>query len=339
MKNIRFIPRKQIVGRRALAWLVLTLSLCAQAEPVSQVYKGIKQDSFYDICFRGEKGLVVGNNSVVLQSLDGGENWTPISVTSDSIAMLGVACRESGSVIVGQEGRIYVEENGGWSQVDSGTDARLLSVAMSDSGLGFATGGFGTVLRTKDSGATWSLLPIDWEATIEDFQEPHIYDVAVSNAGIVTLVGEFGLVLQSEDSGDSWHAVRKEHASLFAIHFADNSLGYAVGQDGEIIRTEDGGRSWVSIEANSSGNLLGVWSSYQGEVLITGIRTMLRSHDDGNTWESLVSDGIATGWYAGVAEALVHQSPSVHTEDDVADVVYAKVFAAGNYGEIIEILE
>jgi photosystem II stability/assembly factor-like uncharacterized protein len=333
MKATKCYRRDLSVGKQITAFLALTMSLGVAAQSSSLSYQGIGHDSFYDICFQGETGLAVGDHSVVLQSQDSGNSWQRLAVSDDSFAMLGVACLDSQSVIVGQEGRISIGQNGDWRSVDSGTEERLLSVSLTESGLGFAVGGFGTVLRTKDGGETWNAMVIDWEAVLQDFLEPHIYDVAISETGTITIVGEFGLVLQSQDNGENWTSVRRAEASLFAIQFSDVNHGYAVGQDGEVIRTGDGGKSWQSVDTGSSGNLLDVWSSQHGEVLITGIRTMLRSSDDGLSWTRVVSEDMATSWYQGVAQAT-----SIHQQEQNTAIV-ENVFAVGNSGKIIKILE
>jgi photosystem II stability/assembly factor-like uncharacterized protein len=263
------------------------------------VHQGIVHDALYDVCLYGQSGFAVGLAGTVLTTDDAGLTWENSSPTVDD-ALLGVSCGDSVSLVVGQGGLIMrkVGEDE-WSSIDSGTDQRLLSVSANESGLAVAVGGFGTVLQSKDAGLTWVPLSFDWEAILNDFLEPHIYDVRVSTDGIITLVGEFDLVLRSADEGETWDTVNKGDTSLFAIDFRNETNGFAVGQNGKVVKTLDGGLTWTVMPVPTQENLLDVWSS-EDQVLVTGIRTLLRSRDDGLNWEVVTEGDVTVQWYQAV---------------------------------------
>ena len=274
------------------------------------VHQGIVHDALYDICFLGQSGLAVGLAGTVLTTEDAGKSWQDGAV-GDSKALLGVSCGQKASIAVGQAGLIMRKAgDGDWANVDSGTDQRLLSVSANESGLAVVVGGFGTVLKSTDNGLTWAPLSFDWEAILNDFYEPHIYDVSISTDGIITLVGEFDLVLRSADQGESWDVVNKGDTSLFALHFRDASTGFAVGQDGKVVKTLDGGLTWNIMSVPTRENLLDVWSS-GSQVVVTGIRTFLRSRDDGLNWESVTKGDISVQWYQAVDGVSVGDVDSV----------------------------
>ena len=260
------------------------------------VRQGIVHDALYDVCLDGQSGLAVGLAGTVLATDDAGLTWQNVSPVVDT-ALLGVSCGKSVSLVVGQTGLIMRKEGEGeWSNIDSGTDQRLLSVSANESGLAVAVGGFGTVLKSNDGGLTWASLSFDWEAILNDFLEPHVYDVNVSADGIITLVGEFDLVLRSADQGETWDTVNKGDTSLFAVDFRDEINGFAVGQKGKVIKTLDGGLTWSIMRVPTEENLLDVWSSGK-QVLVTGIRTLLRSRDDGLNWEVITEGDVTVQWY------------------------------------------
>ena len=274
------------------------------------VHQGIVHDALYDVCFRGQSGLAVGLAGTALTSDDGGKSWQDGAVGVPS-ALLGVSCGQKTSLAVGQTGLLMRKSgDADWVKVDSGTDQRLLSVSANESGLAVAVGGFGTVLRSTDDGLTWAPLSFDWETILNDFYEPHVYDVSVSAEGIIKLVGEFDLVLRSADQGDTWEVVNKGDTSLFAVHFRDARTGFAVGQEGKIVKTLDGGLTWNIMPAPTKENLLDVWSS-GSQVLVTGIRTLLRSRDDGITWESVTEGDVSVQWYQAVDGVSGSDSDSV----------------------------
>jgi len=291
---------------------ILSAALCAgflsagalASEPptggmLDVVHQGIVHDALYDVCFLGQSGLAVGVAGSVLTTDDAGSSWQSGAVDVP-YALLGVSCGQKASIAVGQAGLIMRKEgDAAWAQVDSGTDQRLLSVSANESGLAVIVGGFGTVLKSTDAGQTWAPLSFDWEAILNDFYEPHVYDVSVATDGIITLVGEFDLVLRSEDQGETWATVNKGDTSLFALHYRDASTGFSVGQNGKVVKTVDGGLTWTVLPVPTTENLLDVWSS-GSQVLVTGIRTLLRSRDDGLNWEVITEGDVSVQWYQAI---------------------------------------
>ena len=274
------------------------------------VHQGIVHDALYDVCLDGQSGLAVGLAGTVLTTADAGLTWQEGSA-GVSLALLGVNCGKDVSLVVGQTGLIMRKAgDGDWTKVDSGTDQRLLSVSANDSGLAVVVGGFGSVLKSADGGLTWAPLSFDWEAILNDFYEPHVYDVNVSAEGIITLVGEFDLVLRSADQGETWETVNKGDTSLFAVDFRDDTTGFAVGQDGKVVKTLDGGLTWTVMPVPTKENLLDVWSS-GNQVLVTGIRTLLRSRDDGLNWEVITEGDVAVQWYQALKGTANGGSDSV----------------------------
>ena len=290
-------------------WLLLANILAAAAaavgaEPIFEVrHQGIAHDALYDICFDQRVGFAGGVAGALLRSEDGGRTWSQQSPLGPE-AVLGLHCTSSNALAVGQGGLILKKGGEAWRRIESGTEARLLSVSSNEQGLAVAVGGFGAVLRSRDGGDSWEPLTFDWEALLNDFLEPHIYDVQVSGDGIITIVGEFGLVLHSTDGGDSWNMTHQGEASLFALEL-DGNVGYAVGQNGTVLRTEDGAQTWRELSSGTEANLLDVLTDGDGVVHVTGIRTLLQSADGGNSWVSRQPGDVDSRWYQslGMSEA------------------------------------
>lgn len=271
-------------------------ALAGDAAKFDVRYKGIAHDALYDICFNQNAGLAVGVAGTMFESDDGGKDWrlgTPVTPS----ALLGVDCNAKWPIAVGQSGTVLIRRDGKWQQVKSGTDARLLSVAVNDAGLAVAVGGFGTVLKSTDGGENWEPVAFDWEAMLGDMLEPHIYGVKVSEAGVITIVGEFELILRSSDGRDTWEKLHRGDSSLFALTLNADDSGYAVGQEGKVLRTADGGKTWEKVSAGTNANLLDVLTDRDGTVYITGIRTLLRSSDGGKTWPSIDAGDVSSRWY------------------------------------------
>ncbi len=293
------------------------------AEPV-RVFGGTAHDALYGLCLDGQRGIAVGSSGFVVESSDGGQSWTPGQSFTES-ALLDVSCGVGSTLIVAQQGGIFRSENGAFKAVESGTDARLLGVDSNSNGLAFAVGGFGTILRSEDDGASWESVPVDWEAVLNDFVEPHLYAVDVSPAGVVTIVGEFELVIRSTDGGETWETAHKGEASLFGLTLNADGNGFAVGQNGRVIRTGDGGISWSEMPTPTAGILLNVWSGPDGETLVSGIRNLLQSSDGGLSWKLLEGGDLNTGWYQGLVVTSGASSSG------------ASALLAGHHGNVLKV--
>src|SRR5215470_19504177 len=89
---------------------------------------------------------------------------------------------------------------GQWFSVDSGTTNNLNGAYLLDSGIGFAVGDAGTILKSTDAGATWGTLPSGTTNTL--------YDVYFFDGTQGAAVGEQGLILRTTDGGAMWQRAR-----------------------------------------------------------------------------------------------------------------------------------
>ena len=317
----------------------------APAEPVNAeqgtdqtielIRAGIPHDGLFALDMRGEWGLAVGNFGLMLETKDGGAKWETLPAKT-SLALLGVKRAGDHQVVVGQQGLVMTRVGDGeWQDVKSGLDKRLLNVDMNEAGLTIAVGEFGYVARSKDFGASWQPITMSWSDYNDEGYEPHLYGVIVTAEGAVMVSGEFGLILRSDDSGDTWHAVNKGDESIFALtlaHDGSNS-GYAVGQEGLILKTTDAGLTWARLTADTNANLLGVWTG-NSEVVIVGIRQMLRSSDDGATFSTSSDIGIVRTWFQGIAAGV-----SETKAGEKGFLRQQNVFIAGYRGTIARVVK
>lgn len=265
--------------------------------------------ALFGLAFDGERGIAVGIKGAIIESSDGGRTWEPVKGPGSG-ALLAVAARGGRAVAVGLSGAVFTSSRSGeWTAATSGVTQRLLGVDMNASGLAVAVGEFGTVLVSNDWGATWVRKAPDWSALATrdnpGFAEPMIYGVAVADSGALTLAGEFGLIARSNDAGASWRVVTPPRAgvpTLNALHMREPGRNsYAVGQEGEIQVSADGGETWMRCTSSTPLNFLGVAATDNGEeVVVTGMRVMYRSRNNGVTWEHVTSGDARSDWYQAV---------------------------------------
>lgn len=302
-----------------------------EAQLIKTVISGVPHSALFGLSFAQGRGLAVGTGGRIFESADAGTTWTPLEQSPTSLAFLAVSQRGNDAVAVGQAGLVAVSAAAGkWQLGKSGTDARLLVVDLNSSGLAVAAGEFGTVIKSRDGGRTWSSTAPDWSlmASKDHFGtgEPTIYAVTVSDSGQITLAGEFGVMVRSVDGGATWRVLRPVDPSAATVHAlflqpAGEGNSYAVGQKGELLISPDGGEIWGRCTTGTDLNFLGVSASPNGEVVISGMRVMYRSTTRGMTWESIDEGDTTTDWYQAVR----------------TEAQSGKIFAVGHSGKIIQI--
>ena len=295
--------------------------LWAAAAGLAPVVTGNAHEALFAVATEGNAAIAVGAGGAIVESGDGGKTWKPDADVPTQLSLLAVVLNKGQAIAVGQQGTVLLQTAPGkWTKVDSGNDSRLFGVALGG-GVAATVGSFGTVLRSADGGKSWTSIAPDWSKYTSNGEQPHIYDVAVDDKGVITVAGEFGFILRTADAGKTWQTLHKGSASLFAIDLRPDGVGYAVGQDGALLRSADHGLTWTTLKSGTSAILLGVHSTADGRVVITGMHDMLLSHDDGKSWQHVSGEEVTTTWYEGVASPGSGQP----------------LLAVGHSGEIVQV--
>jgi photosystem II stability/assembly factor-like uncharacterized protein len=126
----------------------------------------------------------------------------------------------------------------GWYDLASGTTNDLYSVSFPvDTLTGYAVGESGTILKTTNSGASWSGQSSGTTRILKSVHFP------VRDTGYV--VGDSGTVLKTTTGGSTWATCNSGTSlGLHSVHFVSADTGYAVGADGIILKTVNGWTSW-----------------------------------------------------------------------------------------------
>lgn len=290
--------------KRALVGATLGLGLIAsgtlQAATAKPVVEGTVHDALFAVSFDGNRGLAAGAPGAILETTDGGQKWAAVKNVPTKLALLGIALKGEHAIAVGQQGLVLARIGGEWKKVESGSGERLLSVSVNSTGAAVAVGAFGTVLASANGGATWTAIKPAWDQYAEAGTEPHVYAASIDEAGTITVAGEFSLILRRAAGSTDWKLLNKGDASLFALNMGSNNVGYAVGQNGTVLRSDNNGDSWTKLDAGTGAILLGVHAGKDGKVVVTGMREMRYSGDNGQSWSGVTGGGVNTLWYQGI---------------------------------------
>ncbi len=166
----------------------------------------------------------------------------------------------------------------------------------------YAVGYDGTILHSRDRGATWSstVAPPVGRYSVS----PWLTAVRGSDRLDVRAVGSDGAILHSTDGGAAWVTEKTDtDVRFFGLWFRDRNEVYVAGEKGTVLHTEDGGATWAKQDTPTSMTLWDVWGSGPEDVYIVGGDThvfadeppsggvILHSTDHGRTWTSIEPPG------------------------------------------------
>ena len=116
----------------------------------------------------------------------------------------------------------------------SGTSAILHSIFFPSVDTGYASGSSGTILKTTDGGADWTLQ----SSGTTNF----LYSIFFPGTTTGYAVGLNGTILSTSNGGLKWdHQPSGTDNWLVSVCFAGLDTGYVVGQSGTILKTTNGG--------------------------------------------------------------------------------------------------
>jgi photosystem II stability/assembly factor-like uncharacterized protein len=181
---------------------------------------------------------------------------------------------------------------------------RLRGVSVASDNVAWASGNTGTIVRTTDGGATWTLVAVPGAEGL-DFR-----DIEARSADIAYVLaigaGEKSRIYKTTDGGKAWtlqFTNSDPRAFYDAIAFWDANTGLAVGDPVEgrftVIRTTDGGKTWTHVPAANTPQALpgdGAFAASGTCLTVYGTRLawfgtgggararVYRSADQGLTW-------------------------------------------------------
>ena len=258
--------------------------------------------------------------------------------------------------------------HGSWARQESGTLAWLRAVYFVDAQHGWAVGGKGALLATKDGGAHWQAQRKPTEDSLRD--------VFFVNEQVGWLVCERSMfdqhklddrrayLLKTETGGASWRHIEATGSDLetvlVRIIFADEQHGWTFGEEGALYATTDGGATWTRQRVPTRHLLLGgtFLDQTQGWLVGAGATTLFTT-DGGAEWRAsnALADAGARlnavtfadarhGWAVGARGVILTtanggRSWSVQTSGSDADLFDVKFFdasegwAAGTDGTLL----
>ncbi|ULU23487.1 WD40/YVTN/BNR-like repeat-containing protein [Dyella terrae] len=229
----------------------------------------------------------------------GGHSAVATSLTGSHVAFNGIMVQPSGRLYaVGGPGLAIAAAPSDtattWHVASYSEFADILNaITFLDDKLGFAVGGAGLILRTRDGGEHWE----SFNSTFASYKDPQraaltfegaAYAIAFADPTHGVVVGE-QRILRSADAGQTWERVAQplDGVALQRLQFTDKQHGWAVGSSGTVLRTDDVGAHWTAVSlGDSEVHLMGLSFSDAAHGCIGGGYKVWCTTDGGVHWEA-----------------------------------------------------
>ena len=238
-------------------------------------------------------------NGTFMRTTDGGASWYfhhQAGLPANNAGQIGQNydvrfASPTNGIIAGDRGFVGTTSDGGVTitPVTSGvpTTQRCQSISFGDASTGYvaagaASGSAGTIIKTTDSGATWT--------TVFTTTNPVTSLVAI-NPLVVHAVLQNGGVVNTTDGGLTWSTPVPGTVGnpTLGMSFLDSMTGFVVGSAGVISKTTDGGTTWAPLtppQTNFAFFQMKIISA--AEIYAVGAPDFLyKSTDLGSTWTPL----------------------------------------------------
>ena len=157
--------------------------------------------------------------------------------------------------------------------------------------VGFAAGDRGRIMKTTNSGTTWSI------KTSGTTQRLNSISSVPTDSSKVMAAGDNGTILNTVNGGRTWSAQTSGTSeNLKRIQFVDANISYAVGDGGSILKTQNGGTNWSIMKSGFSALSSGVSNTLSATAFAdtnigwaVGTTGTLLKTTDGTTWAAQTS--------------------------------------------------
>jgi len=183
-----------------------------------------------------QRGWVVGEDAVILNSIDSGATWQ----------------RQ-------------------FDARDADMQGPLLDLWFKNVDEGLAVGVFNKIYRTTDGGKNWQ----DWYDHVDNIDEWHLFAIAAATDQVIYIASEKGLVFRSMDGGERFAPLQTPHDGSFQGILAQRDRNgqdriVLCGVGGVVYASTDSGQTWQLLDTGTQVILSGGTWLADGSAVIVG---------------------------------------------------------------------
>jgi len=231
------------------------------------VLPGLRQVKF----FSAAHGWVLGDTSAVFASGvfttdDGGRTWSPVAGAGGGWLAGDFVDPQTGAVAGHAHAPVALRRRSVLPARTPELGIRTIRrLRLQGPTTCWLVGDGGLVMTSEDLGESWQSPVGELPATISDIFDLRALAVRGNHCWMAGMPGT--RVLHSPDGGRTWQLhPTGQSGPIAALHFADETLGWAVGPLGRILHSADGGRTWQ--RQHGAGERLAVYGIYGGATAV-----------------------------------------------------------------------
>ncbi len=220
-------------------------------------------------------GWVVGHDSAILRTTDGGASWELVNWAPEDEAPffdIWFSDAENG-VAIGAYGAYYETTDGGvtWSpRWISDDDWHLHKIAHAGNGRLYIAAEAGSFYRSDDNGENWVSLPTEYQGSY--------FGVLPLEGDSVLLFGLRGHLFRSDDAGETWEEIDTGTVAMLTdgLRLADGTIVIA-GLGGTILTSSDDGHTFTLHQQANRRGISALVEFGDGNLLLVGefgVKTM-----------------------------------------------------------------
>ena len=326
----------------------------------------------YDIKFaNANTGYMVGEQSIILKTVNGGLNWTS-STIGNNLYLYKLAV--SGTVLYAacEAGHVFKSSNSGnsWTSLLTGVTQKLNSINFINANEGWAVGDNGCVIHTTNGGSAWSSSAIDtavnlnalevfgtaelvtagsngkvytstnsgasWSPVITGTTK-NIYSLKKSGDSYLLLSGDSNLVMYSRTKGQTWNNISVSFPSVLNFKDAaiiDTNRIYVCGDLGSIFYSPNKGLNWFGQYTAISSDLNALYFIDSTKGICSGAEaSVLKADFPGTTSSlSLAVTALLSGYYNGTTMVPKNVTVELHNASTPYALVESKTIGLSSSG-------
>ncbi|WP_373186981.1 YCF48-related protein [Halopseudomonas sp.] len=270
----------------ALASLGALLIGCEAALDLDAVARQAEQpnqrtDFYQAMASNAEVTLLVGNQGVVVSSLDNGQQWQRQQLSTDMSLIDLDVCPDGSFIALSFDNQIWHADAQAqnWIAHALPSSEQMMAATCAPDGSWWAAGAFSTLQNSADQGQSWGEISFDEDAIFTTLQFVSAKQAIVS--------GEYGLRFITQDGGRSWEPSGSLPDEFYphASHYRSLDQGWVGGLNGFIWHTRDAGETWQRQPTGTEAPVFGFIDGPQDLYAVGENATVLQLH--GQRWASL----------------------------------------------------
>lgn len=210
-------------------------AVAQQAEQANQ-----RTDFYQAMASNAQVTLLVGNQGVVLSSVDNGAHWRRQQLPTDMSLIDLDVCPDGSFIALSFDNRIWHANAQAeiWTDHALPSSEQMMTASCAPDGSWWAAGAFSTLQRSDDEGGNWEESSMDEDAILTTLQ--------FINADQAVVSGEYGLRFTTQDGGRNWEPAPSLPDEFYphASHYKSLEQGWVGGLNGFIWHTRDAGQTW-----------------------------------------------------------------------------------------------